>query len=57
MKKGLIVEHDFFGENSSYLLYLSQGKDLKLSTKLSEKVQYPHKQVIKNELNEATLHI
>ena len=46
-----------FGKIVSYLVYLSQGKDLKLTTELSEKVQYPHNQGIKNELNEATLHI
>ena len=31
----------FGGEIVSYLVYLSQGKDLKLTTELSEKVQYP----------------
>ena len=37
----------------SYLLYLGQSEDFKLTTELSEKVQYPHNQAIKNELNEA----
>ena len=31
----------FLGKIVSYLVYLSQGKDLKLTTELSEKVQYP----------------
>ena len=38
-----------------YLVYLGQGGDFKLSTELSERVQYPHNQTIKNELNEAIL--
>ena len=54
-EKSLIVQHDFFEENSSYLVYLSQGEDFKLTTELSEKVQYPHNQAIKNELNEAVV--
>ena len=37
----------------SCLLHLGQGEDFKLTTELSEKVQYPHNQAIKNELNEA----
>ena len=41
-KKSLIVEHDFLGEILSYLLYLGQGEDFKLTMELSEKVQYPH---------------
>ena len=45
----------FLGKIVSYLLYLGQGEDFKLTTKLSEKVQYPHNQAIKNELNEAIL--
>ena len=52
-KKSLIVEHDFFGENSLHSVYLGQDEDFKLTTELSEKVQYPHNQAIKNELNEA----
>ena len=35
--------------------YLAQGEDFKLTTELSKKVQYPHNQAIKNELNEAVL--
>ena len=47
-KKNLVVEHAFFGEIVSYLVYLGQGEDFKLTTELSEKVQYPHNQAIKN---------
>lgn len=32
-------------------MYFSQGEDFKLTTKLSEKVQYSHKQTIKNGLS------
>ena len=32
----------FGGEIVSYLVYLGQGEDFKLTTELSEKVQYPH---------------
>ena len=35
-------ENDFFGKIVSYLVYLGQGEDFKLTTELSEKVQYPH---------------
>ena len=45
----------FLVEIVSYLVYLGQGEDFKLSTELSEKVQYPHNQATKNELNEAIL--
>ena len=45
----------FFGKIVPYLVYLGQGEDFKLTTELSEKVQYPHNQAIKNELNEAIL--
>ena len=38
---------NFLGKMVSHLLYLSQGEDFKLSTELSEKVQYPHNQEIK----------
>ena len=51
----MIVEHDFFWKIVSYLVYLSQGEDFKLTTELSEKVKYPHIQAIKSELNEAIL--
>ena len=45
----------FLGKIVSYLVYLGQGEDFKLTTELSEKVQYAHNQAIKNELNEAIL--
>ena len=45
----------FLGEIVSYLVYLGQGEDFKLTTELSEKVQYAHTQAIKNELNDAIL--
>ena len=45
----------FWGKIVSYLVYLGQGEDFKLTTELSEKVQYPRNQATKNELNEATL--
>ena len=38
-------------------MYLGQSEDFKLTTELSEKVQYPHNQAIKNELNEAIVFI
>ena len=47
----------FFLENSSVFGVLGQGKDFKLTTGLSKKVEYPHHQAIKSELNEATLSI
>ena len=54
-EKNLIVEHDFFGENSFVFGVFSQSEDFKLTTEVTEKVQYPHNQAIKNELNEAIL--
>ena len=36
-------------------VYFGQGKDFKLTTELSEKVQYFRNQAIKNGLNEAIL--
>ena len=36
-------------------VYFGQGKNFKLTTKLSEKVQYFHSQAINNGLNEAIL--
>ena len=36
-------------------VYFGQGKDFKLTTELSEKVQYSLNQAIKNSLNEAIL--
>ena len=51
-----MVERDFFGENSFGIWCIrGQGEDFKLTTELSEKVQYPHNQAIKNDLNEAIL--
>ena len=47
----------FFGKIVSYLVYLGQGEDFKLTSELSKKVQYAHNQAIKNELNEAILPI
>ena len=45
----------FLGKIVPNLVYLGQGEDFKLTTELSEKVQHPHNQAIKNELNEAIL--
>ena len=50
-----MVELDFFGKIVPYWVYFDQGEDLKLTTELSEKVQYSHHQTIKNGLNEAIL--
>ena len=36
-------------------MYFGQGQDFKLTTELSEKVQYSRNQAIKNSLNEAIL--
>ena len=36
-------------------MYFGQGEDFKLTTELSEKVQYSHNQTIKNGLNEPIL--
>ena len=36
-------------------VYFGKGEDLKLTTELSEKVQYSRRQAIKNSLNEAIL--
>ena len=38
----------FLGKIVSYLVYLGQGEDFKLTTELSKKVQYPHKQAIRH---------
>ena len=43
----------FWGKIVSYLVYLGQGEDFKLTTELYEEGQYPHNQANKNELNEA----
>jgi len=45
----------FLGKIVSYLVFLGQGEDFKLTTELSEKVQYPYNQATKNYLNEAIL--
>ena len=36
-------------------MYFGQGQDLKLTTELSEKVQYSRHQATKNSLNEAII--
>ena len=36
-------------------MYFGQGQEFKLTTELSEKVQYSHNQAIKSSLNEAIL--
>ena len=53
-EKSLIVEHDFFLIVPNWV-YFGQGEDFKLTTELSEKVQYSRSQAIKNGLNEAIL--
>ena len=50
-----MVVHDFFGKIVPNWVYFGQGEDFKLTTKLSEKVQYFRNQTIKNSLNEAIL--
>jgi len=45
----------FGGKIVPYWVYFGQGEDFKLTTELSEKVQYSHNQAIKNGLNEAIL--
>ena len=44
-----------FGKIVPYLVYFGQGEHFKLTTELSEKVQYSHNQAIKNGLNKAIL--
>ena len=52
----MIVEHDFFGGKMvPNWVYFGQGEDFKLTTELSEKVQYFRNQAIKNGLHEAIL--
>ena len=51
----MIVEHEFFWKMVPNWVYFGQGEDVKLTTELSEKVQYSRNQAIKNGLNEATL--
>ena len=50
-----MVEHDFFWKVVPNWVYFGQGEDSKLTTELSEKVQYSRNQAIKNGLNEAIL--
>ena len=45
----------FFWKMVPNWVYFGQGEDFKLTTELSEKVQYSRKQAIKNGLNEAIL--
>ena len=45
----------FFWKMVPNWVYFGQGKDFKLTTEQSEKVQYSHNQAIKNGLNEAIL--
>ena len=47
--------HFFFWKIVPYWMYFSQGQNFKLTTKLSEKVQYSRNQATKNSLNEAIL--
>ena len=55
-ERSLMVEHDFWrGEIVPNCVYFGQGEDFKLTTELSEKVQYFRNQAIKNSLNEAIL--
>ena len=51
----MIVEHDFFRKIVPNWEYFGQGKDFKLTTEMSEKVQYSRNQAIKSGLNEAIL--
>ena len=45
----------FFWKIVPYWVHFGQGQDFKLTTELSEKVQYSRNQAIKNSLNEAIL--
>ena len=54
-EKSLIVEHDFFWKIVPNWVYFGQDEDFKLTTELSEKVQYSRNQAIENSLNEAIL--
>ena len=45
----------FFRKTVPNWVYFGQGEDFKLTTELSEKVQYSRNQAIKNGLNEAIL--
>ena len=54
-EKNLIVEHFFLWKIVPNWEYFGQGEDFKLTTELSEKVQYSRNQAIKNSLIEAIL--
>ena len=58
-EKSLIVAHDFFfWKILPNWVHFGQGEDFKLTTKLSEKVQYQSRnQAINKSLNEALLHM
>ena len=45
----------FYWKIVAYWVYFGQDEDFKLTTELTEKVQYSHNQAIKNGLNEAIL--
>ena len=47
------MEHDFLWKIVPNWVYFGQGEDFKLTTELSEKVQYSRNQAIKNSLNVA----
>ena len=51
----MTVQHHFFWKTVPYWVYFGQGEDFKLTTELSEKVQYSRNQAIKYSLNEAIL--
>ena len=54
-KKFFKVENFLFWKIVPNWVYFGQGEDFKLTTELSEKVQYSRNQAIKNGLNEAIL--
>ena len=55
-KKSFTVESIvFFGKIVPYWMYFGHGEDFKLTTEVSEKVQYFRDQATKNSLNEAIL--
>jgi len=61
--KNIFEEEKKFDSGTQFFLwkivpnwvYFGQGKDFRLTMELSEKVQYPSNQTIKNSLNEAIL--
>ena len=46
---------NFFWKTVPYWVYFTHGEDFKLTTELSQKVQYSHNQGIKVGVNEALL--